>query len=106
MGGGPDTDELLITLPLPPAAFPVEQLKKLYPDINVTYVQLFSDKEAGEEPKKSELKGSYASKYSVLEMSGSGSYFKCRRVVADRPISALSEGYTFDCSKCTATRPR
>ena len=56
MGGGPDKEELLITLPLPPAALPINDLKARYPDININYVQLSSDKEAKEEPKHSELK--------------------------------------------------
>jgi hypothetical protein len=56
MGGGPDKDELLITLPLPSVVFPLDDVKSRFPDINVTYVQVTGD-EAKKEPKKSELKG-------------------------------------------------
>lgn len=58
MGGGPDKEELLVTLPLPAAALP--DLKEKYPSININYVQLSSDKEANEEPKRSELKSMYS----------------------------------------------
>lgn len=56
MSGGPEQDELLITLPLPSTAFPLDDVKTRFPDINVTYFQVTGD-ESKKEPKRSELKG-------------------------------------------------
>ena len=55
MGGGPDKEELLLTLPFPQQFFPLDEIRTRFPDINVTYVQA-SNAEAKEEAKRAELK--------------------------------------------------
>lgn len=55
MGGGPDKEELLLTLPFPQARFPLDELTSRYPDINVTYVEA-TNAAAKEDAKKAELK--------------------------------------------------
>lgn len=44
MGGGPDKEELLLTLPFPEDGFPLDELRTRHPDINVTYLEMSKDK--------------------------------------------------------------